>query len=753
MDTDVPNFQHEHYSDHLTGGIIIDVLGRQGSAADAKSLDGNPIEEYVDYDSLEYWLPQMEELRSHNIPVYETDEKVLGRLSAWTKLMCNIDDTEEDTFRRLRRIFNPEIQAQEPLGQKLMVDYLYDDLYAVFQSLFHRMHQKNLVNAESKDATMQARMQSVHRLFEALEVGYNVVALLSRFRHLTDPQATPWLPEPKNMVVYEREPEGKMNECMAAKLLMLDYCRRNNFRKRGRRVYKERFLPGGRISTHSWIDICDIEELCYRAVEPAAVHAKFWRCMNHGKGNHQSVAEFLEKTYNQDFPFLELDRRLFAFKNGIFDASQPGGGAFYVWGSPHIKPKMAVAKYFDVMFEEAEYEKQMGRSSRMRVDEETNEMLLDAKGNPVPLANDWTMIETPAIESVLEGQNFPFEVRLWFYIFSGKLLHWLREHDCWEGQAYFKGIAGTGKSTSLKTYENIYEKIYVGILSDTVERNFPLESLLGCSIWLGMDISEDFQLQQTLWQSMVSGESIGINRKNKTKVCVRWLIPGAMAGNQLPRWSDNAGSLSRRWWLFAFLKIVTNVDPDLFKKIELQMPAFLKKCTCAYQDASTLWGLTDVWKQLPDYFKNTKKMIARESNGLEAFLHSTDVKSGAGLYVPLSEFRDKFKEFCGKNGYGEPPRWTEDYYQAIFQARGISITEDEIVQPYPVNSPSSIMRDKFILGVDVVHHKRAAAQNNLPNNNNNVQRPRFGSMQSLNASPAANGNNLAPMSPLVVGIS
>lgn len=99
--------------------------------------------------------------------------------------------------------------------------------------------------------------------------------------------------------------------------------------------------------------------------------------------------------------------------------------------------------------------------------------------------------------------------------------------------------------------------------SNTVEKNFPLEALVDCFMYLALDIGSDFTLDQTLWQSMVSGEEVAINRKNKLRITVIWVHPGMLAGNNMPPWRDNSHSVSRRMVHFAFEKCVTGTNPFL----------------------------------------------------------------------------------------------------------------------------------------------------------------------------------------------
>ena len=83
-------------------------------------------------------------------------------------------------------------------------------------------------------------------------------------------------------------------------------------------------------------------------------------------------------------------------------------------------------------------------------------------------------------------------------------------------------------------------------------------------------IKADFSLPQAQFQGMISGEDISVSIKNKTAHTIAWNTPGIMAGNEVPNFTDNSGSVrSRRLVVFDFLRKVDKKvsDPMLGKKL------------------------------------------------------------------------------------------------------------------------------------------------------------------------------------------
>ena len=71
-------------------------------------------------------------------------------------------------------------------------------------------------------------------------------------------------------------------------------------------------------------------------------------------------------------------------------------------------------------------------------------------------------------------------------------------------------------------------------------------------------------VNQSDFQSMASGEGVSIARKNKTAISDQaWTVPLVMAGNPLPDYKDNSGSISRRLAMFLFTTLVQEKNTSL----------------------------------------------------------------------------------------------------------------------------------------------------------------------------------------------
>lgn len=121
---------------------------------------------------------------------------------------------------------------------------------------------------------------------------------------------------------------------------------------------------------------------------------------------------------------------------------------------------------------------------------------------------------------------------------------------------FFKGMASSGKSTIvLKVAKQFFEAVDVGVLSNNIEKKFGLSAFVDKYLFVAPEIKNDLQIEQAEFQSMVSGEDIQVNTKYaKARSCV-WKVPGVLAGNEVPSWCDNSGSIQVRTpaWQLQFL--------------------------------------------------------------------------------------------------------------------------------------------------------------------------------------------------------
>lgn len=372
-----------------------------------------------------------------------------------------------------------------------------------------------------------------------------------------------------------------------------------------------------------------------------------WKNMTHGMQNVQRTAQYLEHCIDSRFPFLNKNRLVFSFDNGVYIARHYLNGNPVDLFIPHTAPRplskdVIACNYFTTTFRD----------------------FSDTR--------DWYNIPTPNLQSILDYQEFPENVCRWVYVFIGRLLYDMNDMDKWQCIPFFKGTAGSGKSTICNLISAIYDPSDVGTLSNNIEKQFGIGAFYDKYVFVAPEIKQDLKLEQAEFQSIVSGEQVQIAIKNKTARTVTWKVPGILAGNQVPGWVDNSGSIARRIALFQHNKTVKHADNRLGEKLKAEMDLILQKCNRAYIEKATECGHLNIWTQLPDYFVATKKSLQVQTNLLVAFLdESGRVEIKENTFIPFNTFTQTFNQWCRETG-NIPLKLNADMYNAPFTERGVT---------------------------------------------------------------------------------
>lgn len=408
--------------------------------------------------------------------------------------------------------------------------------------------------------------------------------------------------------------------------------------------------------TRAYEPVMETQEFVYSVTQK---EDKFdmWCKMTSKSGSVKEAVKHLNDCVDLQFPELKKNRHTWSFKNGIFRSKVPTDDPkkftcqFISYGSDEyneLDPTIVSAKYFDKEFD------------------------------PYDSLEDWYDIPTPHMQKVIDYQGFNEEVSRWMYIFIGRLLYDVGDLDCWQVIPFFKGIAGSGKSTLIcKVVKKFYDADDVRVLSNNSEKKFGLWSIYDGFIFISPEIKGDICLEQAEFQSIVSGEDISIARKNEKAICIQWKTPGILGGNEMPGWKDNSGSIIRRLVTFQFLRKVKDADPTLDIKLEDEIPAILCKCSRAYLEAASKYSDVDIWNVLPDYFKTIQKQISMVTNSLHHFLGSEKCLFGKDLCVPQSIFVRSFNNHCIENNLGRY-KFHPDFYAGPFGARDIEVRNDTV---------------------------------------------------------------------------
>jgi len=300
------------------------------------------------------------------------------------------------------------------------------------------------------------------------------------------------------------------------------------------------------------------------------------------------------------------------------------------------------------------------------------------------------------------------DISKWMYILLGRMIYNLNELEYWQIIVFLKGMAGTGKSTIItKVVKEFYEYDDVGQLSNDGEKTFGLSAFCDKKIFIAPEIKADFSLPQAVFQGIISGEDVSIAKKYKTAETVEWKIPGFMAGNEIPNFTDNSGSISRRLVVFDFLKKVKKdkSDPLLGKKLKKEIPYIIRKSNLAYLEAVGKYGKKDIWLDLPSYFKKTQEQISEKTNSLSSFLNSGMVSYNKDFYIHEKVFKNKFNIYCKENNLGLK-KYNNDFYNGPYLDASEKNNVDIKVlikkkKKYPRNSWGKLIHGNFIIGLDI----------------------------------------------------
>lgn len=492
-------------------------------------------------------------------------------------------------------------------------------------------------------SAFQAKL-AVHQLHlgESLQLAPDLDARLGswalRFRYI-DNKTTPM----QNLLLY-----------------LLDGAMEKRYRKSGGWMYEPVYIDGR--NTHAWKPVCEIKDFVYSMLHKETCWEQWCNATASGTKNISAAIEYLTHCQDYQLPELHKQRGVYSFRNGVYMARED---RFYAFdGGPPLSEDVVACKFID------------------------DEL-------PCYPEMDWREIPTPSLQSIMDYQQFDPEVCRWMYVMLGRLLYPLNELDSWQVIPFFKGMASSGKSTIiLKVCKIFYDAQDVGVLSNNVERKFGLSAFYDKCLFLAPEIKSDLAIEQAEFQSVVSGEDLQVNVKHKKAFATTWAVPGALAGNEVPAWADNSGSVQRRVVLWEFARAVVNGDMKLGEKLAIELPAILVKCNKAYLETVREFSHVNIWTILPRYFKDTRDQLARSVNSVEAFLAGTDVVYGEDLFCPMEDFRAALKTFEVSNNF-KSKKYDADFFRGPFDKYGLRIERGK--KPYRGTNKT---RD-YVMGIDL----------------------------------------------------
>lgn len=433
----------------------------------------------------------------------------------------------------------------------------------------------------------------------------------------------------------------------------------HGLRKKGLTLYAPKYTDEGNFTT-CYERYMDIEEFVNRFITKESTYVH-WITLTSARDIANRAAFHLGSCEDHQLPTLDKNRHVFSFRNGVYccdtvdDVTGHACDRFYPYEHGYAKglcKETCAARYFNSDF---------------------NPSWMDPSNGFDPMD-----IDTPKLQSIVDHQKYTRDESKWLYVFLGRLLFEVGNLDGWQVLPFFKGTAGTGKSTIVNSVaKNFYELSDVNILSNNHEQKFGLGSLYGCLLFVAPEISSSLSWDQAEAQSVISGEWVRLPRKYKDAISVEWKAPGVMAGNELPSWQDNAGSLQRRLVIFQFMERVIDTNTRLSQELSKEIPSILVKSAKLYLKAANDFGHADIWQYLPEKFTQRRDDVGTATNALVHFLASGKIEFSddkVACYVKEKTFVAAFNEHCKENSFARH-RFTDDYINNPLTSKGVEIVK------------------------------------------------------------------------------
>ena len=402
---------------------------------------------------------------------------------------------------------------------------------------------------------------------------------------------------------------------------VLDRARDQNLRRFKTAFYAPRMLEG--VFTRFFEYSNELSTFMYQACTPHHLNMEAFHALTLRPATPRQISGLLENLPDARAPFLKKDRAQFSFKNGVLDVRNC---RLYTY----IPTLLMTSTERHV--------------SELPVDS-SSANFVNSYLNPAFLEKDFNFMDIPteAFDKLLQAQGYGDkahgDMMYWILVMGGRLLHDVATMDDWQLCLFFRGVAGSGKSTILKLFSEIYQMVDIGMLMSDGQATFSDEHLVNAFIVLAMDVDASTNFSLTRFNSFVSGENVSINCKFKTAMMMKWRAGIAMASNSQPPFRDVGGNCSRRFFIILFNQPIEKSDSTLFTRCKKNLGNILLKMALAYRHALATHATGSLWDgQLPKEILAAKQSYLGSCSALAAFLTSDSVSFDMESEVTVRDF-------------------------------------------------------------------------------------------------------------------
>lgn len=207
-------------------------------------------------------------------------------------------------------------QPQYFVYQREHVELEYRKLHSPLQALRIRCAHEGLL-PERSDSRSEFQIR-IHRIFE--QIGALRDLLLTTIRSRIYSDLTNDLPRAEEIVLDRLRPDDEdLTVFMRLLKHLLNRAFLNGYRKKGRSMFRQIVL-NNRINTRAWEYAMTLTEFVYSQCRKDDGEDSMWKALTTKSGNASSAATYLENCHDVELPVLDMQRHLFAFRNGVYNA-------------------------------------------------------------------------------------------------------------------------------------------------------------------------------------------------------------------------------------------------------------------------------------------------------------------------------------------------------------------------------------------------------------------------------------------------
>jgi hypothetical protein len=618
-----------------------------GTPEDAAELDSR-LNQY----SQEDWEGLIADVLGTHVDSDTTDSNLGEYVNLFYKIFCSPLKTEHEACDRVKSLY-PNARTMKDQFQNIL-------------TRFGHMHieclNRNWIDPE--DPAGREMKRKLTLISFCIKTSFEQLVLTRMLQHAHDPMTRGMLSDLTPEAFFQDLELSKLKKHQQINHFYLRKANRAHYRKDGDALYEPKYNEKGQF-VHAYQYVYDISDFVFQGLFPLEQNAYWYNCLTEKPGTAKATIASLTSIKTEWLPDLKRNDMIHAFSNGLYDLER---NEFF-----HFEPTRPDQHSID----------ELARLVTNLTAIKYHDILFDEDGMNADIAKHpelgYMAIQFDEIDKLLRDQDFNELVERKFILaMGGRLLFPLGKFEQWQVFVYFLGLAGTGKSLFLRLVAKCLEKRDVAILNNALQRGFALDGVEKAKFFLGLDLDSGFQLDQATFNSMVSGEDVSITRKFKQPLTVVWTLHGGFAGNKLPNWEDNGGSLTRRVIVIEFLRKVTNSDPKLFEKCCLKMDRFLKLIVSAYHDFVAQFGKCNIKEAMPAKFRQSEKKALVELNVLAQFVSDTcdivEYTPGSDNCVTHADILAVFKDFCIKQSI-KPPKFCYTFYNGVFAKNLIKETK------------------------------------------------------------------------------